>query len=212
MNAVVIVLGLADIFGNEGQGEIIKPLDGSIKRFTDGVGALTVSTSNFLVICTAGYDATSPREPVKNARKVSLAHQFERWVLIEMPDFQDFLRITPLCWSTRKEVKLGIRLAMRESGFGPDDDVELVIASNPLHLLRIWLCTKWYAPKKWRVRLIPSFHAFSLASWLREIPAFFYYLDHFEEARARLRGLKAYKLVKALQDAAAARRDSPPPI
>lgn len=167
MKKIAIALALGDIYAQGGVGELKQPLDGACARFAAVTRGMTCDNDS-LVICTAGYSDTNPTVP-HDSRRLSLAGQLERYVRETGNTY--FLRLTakPLCWSTRNEVRLGIKIAQRRSFANKEEkDVQVVIASNLTHLFRIWLYLLLYTPKNWKIKLVWAHHHFSLMSHLLE--------------------------------------------
>ena len=167
MKTVAISLALGDIYSDGGIGEINKPLDGAVARFE----AITkeVSVTEALILCTAGYGKKEPLIP-KRYRTLSLAGQLSRYVNQYRQEWSKHLVTKPLCWSTRNEVRVGIKLAQRLGFVRGSEPANLLVSSNASHLIRIRLYTKLYTPKSWKVRQVSAKHQFSLISHLLEIP------------------------------------------
>jgi len=160
---VGISLGFGDIYDEGGIGKLHQPLDGSIARFN-----AVAKCKPELIICTAGYSRKSPTAPSKE-RKLSLAHQLNRYVTEYDQKWEHRLFTRPLCWSTRNEIRVGIKIAKCRDIDGVTPFV-LVIASNLTHLPRICMYTKLYAPKNWRVKLVRARHHFSVLDHSLEPP------------------------------------------
>lgn len=166
-----LAIALGDIYEDAGTGLIRVPLDGSIARFWAVTDALPKNAET-LVICTAGYSKKEPRIP-QPERQVSLAGQLKRYVGTCMPWWEKSLVAVPICWSTRNEVRIGIKYALRAREGHPafaqkDEQVTVVIASNLSHLLRILLYAMLYTPRTWRIKLVRARHHFSLRSHVME--------------------------------------------
>jgi len=175
MKAIVIALAFGDIYTNEDSPKLIRPLDGSISRLIEGLRKARELRANTLqILCTAGYGKINPRKSHPN-RKVSLAKQIEKWIL-ESDTFwghclKNHLTAEPLCWSTRNEIRVGIKKSLRLNLDSWDNsETHLIVASNWAHLPRIWLYTKLYTPKTWKVHLVRAKHRFSLTDHVLEIP------------------------------------------
>ncbi len=166
MKIVAISLALGDIYKDGGLGEINQPIDGAIERFNT-----VIKYEPSLVICTAGYSRKSPRKPVKE-RQVSLSDQLQRYIKENEKWWNERLIAKPLTWSTRNEIRLGIKLAIREGFDREDEDVILVVASNFSHLVRIWLYLRLYAPQAWNIKMVRAHHKFTLFSHFLEMPKF----------------------------------------
>ncbi len=168
MKHFVISLALGDIYGNSGKGELNEPLDGAIARFKAGMSALPHDVDT-AVICTAGYSKKEPRIP-QPERLVSLAEQLGRYISTHHLFTNIKVFTKPICWSTRNEVRIGIKIAQRLGYVRKEDEVDVIIASNLTHLFRIWLYAKLYTPKNWRFVAVRAKHQFSLVSHLLELP------------------------------------------
>lgn len=171
MKYLAIALALGDKYEDAGRGLIRVPLDGAIARFWAVTDALPKDAKT-LVICTAGYSKKEPRVP-QPERQVSLAGQLKRYVDSCMPWWEKSLVAVPRCWSTRNEVRIGIKYVLRAQDGRPafaqrDEQVTVVIASNLSHLLRILLYAKLYVPRTWRIKLVRARHHFSLRSHVME--------------------------------------------
>lgn len=168
MKRVGILLALGDIYSGSGVGSLNTPIDGGVARF-QAVASSIPCNSNSLIVCTAGYTQKYPSTP-QPERKLSLAGQIAKYINENESEWDDFLVAKPLCWGTRNEVRLGIKLALNEHFVGRCEKVTLVISSNLSHLVRVWLYTKLYTPKKWEVKFMRASHQFSLVSHILEIP------------------------------------------
>ncbi len=186
---VGIALALGDIYTNGGSGKLIQPVDGAIARYIAVRDYLEEFSNdrNSLIICTAGYSKKHPRyaellPDYRLGRVVSLAAQLFRYCS------ERGLRLPlayPLCWSTRNELRIGIKTALK-SFATKDEEVTVVIASNFTHLIRIWLYAKMYTPKNWKFKLVRARHQFTLMSHLMEIPKIIRDLDYALRVWSRL--------------------------
>ena len=190
MKTVAIALALGDIYDERGLGHINKPLDGGIARFKTVTEWLLPKDS--LVVCTAGYSKKNPTEQ-NEMRRMSLAGQLERYIIEYDQFWENNFVAKPLCWSTRNEVRVGIKLVQRIGFVKKSELANLIISSNFSHLIRIWLYTKMYTPKKWRVRLIWAHHQFSLMSHVIEIPKMIRDILYFIKVLYRLRSFNKFK-------------------
>ncbi|MBP6948709.1 MAG: hypothetical protein KBC41_04370 [Candidatus Pacebacteria bacterium] len=168
MKTIGILLALGDIYSNSGIGSLNKPIDGGVSRFK-AVTSNIPCDENSLIVCSAGYTQKNPSTPHPE-RMLSLAGQIARYINENEVAWNDFLIAKPLCWSTRNEVRLGIKLAINEQFVKRDEKVTLVISSNLSHLARVWLYTKLYIPKNWEVKIVRAHHQFSLFSHILEVP------------------------------------------
>lgn len=167
MRSVGIVLALGDIYDCRGIGNLRHPVDGVADRFR---AIMAVCDSDFVLVSTAGYSKESPQAPVLE-RQVSLCRQFERYLCEIRSSALNKLIAVPLCWSTRNEVRVGIKTAISRGEIDRDEPVELIIASNWTHLPRIWLYAKVYMPKKWKLRLVVAKRKFSFGDSFLVEPA-----------------------------------------
>lgn len=167
MKTIAISLALGDIYTDKGLGRINKPFDGAVARFE--AIARAVENKNALIICTAGYTRKQPLTPQKE-RVISLSGQLARYVSEYKPSLVKRLLCKPLCWSTRNEVRVGIKLAQRVGFANKTELANLFIVSNASHLIRVWLYTKFYTPPAWKVNFVKAEHHFSIISHLLEIP------------------------------------------
>lgn len=171
MKQLAISLALGDLYDDAGRGLLRVPVDGGIARFRAVTHALPPS-DEVLVICTAGCSRHAPRTP-QPERQVSLAGQLKRHVQKCAPWWNERLVAVPLCWSTRNEVRIGIKYALRGEAGRPafartDERVEVRIASNLTHLIRIMLYAQLYVPRTWKIKLVRARHHFSLRSHVME--------------------------------------------
>lgn len=165
MKTLGIALALGDIYRDGGAGEVIKPFDGAVARFDGLIRA--IDTMVTLIVSTAGYSKNIPLYP-QPERQVSLAKQLERFLREHRKALVPWVTTRPLCWSTRNEVRVGMKLA-QQCGFAKKDEkVKVVIASNATHLLRITLYAFFYKPRMWTFRPVIVRHHFSLQSHLLE--------------------------------------------
>ncbi len=182
---VGIALAFNDIFTDLGLGgDLIRPLDGSIIRYSavrDYLDRFKFDDS--VIVATAGFTKKTPRKISPTEREVSLANQLFKYC----DQYNSRLPLAEtLCWSTRSEIRIGIKTAIRR-GFASKDekDVTVVIASNLTHLIRIWLYAKIYTPKTWKFKLIRVKHRFSFWSHLLEIPKLIRDIDYSLRLRSR---------------------------
>ncbi len=103
MNYIAIALALGDLYDNAGTGKLVTPHDGAIDRFHAVTESIPCGWSS-IVICTAGYNKADPRR-AHEGRRVSLADQLARYVAETDSPWADRLIATPLCWSTRNEIR-----------------------------------------------------------------------------------------------------------
>lgn len=163
-----IILALGDLYGDAGEGELHRPLDGGVSRIEAAIARMVPATCSLLV-CSAGYSKEDPGVPSPE-RLASLAEQAARFIYERHDSWIHYLVARPLCWSTRNEVRVGIKVALLEKFATRDEKVRVVIATNLSHMPRVWLYTKLCAPKNWRVELVRARHQFSLMSHLLEAP------------------------------------------
>lgn len=193
-----ISLALGDIYDDDGTGKLIRPVDGAIARYElvrDYVEEFS-DNRHSVIICTAGYSKGYPRciEFLKNGnlgRMASLSEQLFRYCS------ENGTRLPlaySLCWSTRNEVRIGIKTALRCFA-SREELVTVVIASNLTHLIRIWLYAKMYTPKGWNFKLIRVKHQFTLMSHLMEVPKFIRDFDYTLRVHSRLNRLRRYRSV-----------------
>lgn len=190
MKQFAISLALGDIYGNSGNGKLKEPLDGAIARFKAGVSALPHDVDT-AIICTAGYSKKEPRIP-QPERLVSLAGQLERYVSKHYLFTHIKVVTKPICWSTRNEVRIGIKVAQRLGYVRKEDEVDVIIASNFTHLFRIWLYAKLYTPRNWRFVPVRAKHQFSFVSHVLELPKIVRDLHYSAKVLLRLRRLKRH--------------------
>ncbi|MDB5259040.1 MAG: hypothetical protein JWO73_248 [Candidatus Taylorbacteria bacterium] len=168
MKTIGIALALGDIYEAAGSGRLHMPLDGGIARLDGLIRQMTRDRSS-LIVATAGYSKHEPLVPQPD-RMVSLADQLARYVRINTVLWEDRVLAKPLCWSTRNEIRNGIKLAQRAGFAGRNEPVRVLIASNWLHLIRIRLYTSLYMPKSWKVQFTAVDDRFSFRSHMSEFP------------------------------------------
>jgi len=186
---VGISLALGDLYSRDGVGPLIHPLDGAIARFRALTRAINPLEPH-IIVCSAGYCRQDPTRPQPH-RHVSLAGQLAKYVRKEEGVWVNDLVSKPLCWSTRSEVRVGIKLAQRLGFAKKEEKVTVMVASNFSHLFRIWLYTELYTPGNWKVRLVRAHHKFSLVSHLLEFPKIIRDLLYIHRVLARLKRIKS---------------------
>ena len=168
MKTVAISLAFGDIYRGAGTGHLKQPLDAAVARFKAVTAGITCD-DNSLIVCTAGYSKKHPTVP-QPERQVSLAEQLGRYVGEYETRWTSRLVAKPLCWSTRNEVRVGIKYAQRMAFASKNEEAIVAIASNFTHLIRIWLYAILYTPKNWKIKMIWARHRFSLWAHLFEPP------------------------------------------
>lgn len=162
-----IALALGDIYPGAGcADEPYEPVDGAVTRYL----AVVRHRPDLPVICTAGFSKENPTVPC-TARMSALCEQLKSFLMQNRPTAADKLYDDPLTWGTRGEVTQGIMEAIRLRLADPSEPTRLVIATNPSHLIRVWLCCMKLKPKPWKVEMHIAWHSFTWRSKLREIPA-----------------------------------------
>lgn len=185
---LAISLAFGDIYSNAGTGQLNLPLDGSIARFEKVTLDLPYDIHT-LVVCTAGYTRKEPLVP-QPERLISLAHQLEHYVQEHVDCWHERLLAQPLCWSTRNEVRVGIKLAQRFGFAVKEERVDVVVASNLSHLFRIWMYAHLYKPRTWKLKLRWAHHNFSLLDHLMEPAKMTRDIVYIARVLIRLRKLK----------------------
>jgi hypothetical protein len=168
MKTVAISLAFGDIYKEAGIGPLKQPLDAAVARFKAVTAGITCDDYS-LVVCTAGYSKKHPTVP-QSERQASLAEQLGRYVGEYEARWASRLVAKPLCWSTRNEVRVGIKYAQRIAFVSKNEEAVVVIASNFTHLVRIWLYAILYTPRNWKIKMIWARHCFSLRAHLLEPP------------------------------------------
>ncbi len=194
MKHLLISLALGDIYSKGGTGPLNTPVDGAVARFKALTDTATCDEQT-LVVCTAGFARGCPFY-AKPIREISLAGQLRRYVAENSPQWLERLVVKPRCWSTRNEVRLGIKEAMRSGFANKEEPVMVFIASNMAHLPRISLYARMYLPKKWGVMLVRASHPFTLWSHIQEPIKIRRDLFYILRVRRRLRRLKLRQLAK----------------
>jgi hypothetical protein len=183
---LAISLALGDLYDEAGYGDLRYPIDGAVARFEAVTRGMSCDTSS-LVVCTAGFCKNDPRVPQLH-RRISLATQLNNYLIANRNfDWVERLFAKPMCWSTRNEVRLGIKVAQHTGFANKNERVTVRIASNMSHLIRIWLYAEMYTPDNWKFQLVRARHRFSLISHLLEIPKFMRDLWYVIKVRNRLK-------------------------
>lgn len=157
---------LGDIYAQGGTGLLRTPLDGGVARFKAITAVIPCNTLS-AIVCTAGYTKASPSVP-QPERSMSLASQLNRYVHRYEGAWVSRLGTEALCWSTRNEVRVGIKYVQRLGFARKSNDVTVVIASNLSHLVRVWMYAALYTPPQWDYKLVRARHHFSIRSHLME--------------------------------------------
>lgn len=195
---VVISLALGSLFEDEGLGKLIIPVDGAISRFYAGTKHVLINDRS-LVVCTAGYGKKDPRKPQQGFR-LSLAEQLARYVAIHDKFWKPHLSAVPLCWSTRNEIRLGIKQAVRLGFANKHEPTLLIVASNAIHLIRIWLYLKMYKPQSWALRLVKAKHPFSFISCVGELFKIARDLKYALTVKSKLKGIRRVRFLQKWRD------------
>src|ERR1700754_762680 len=111
MKTVAISIAFGDIFNEAGCGSLRQPIDGAVARFKAVTKGL-FPNERTLVVCTAGYRKAQPTKAVQE-REISLAKQLLRYVWKFEHDWHMRLFTESLCWGTRQEIRMGIKLAQQ---------------------------------------------------------------------------------------------------
>jgi hypothetical protein len=176
------ILALGDIYTPDGV--LHKPVDGVVARLKGScrwIHRYAGLNDPTLFFASAGYARpnkwTSQLYPWQG-RPVSLACQLKRYLVEHYSDDDDLiipsvkLQAKPLCWSTRSEIRLGVKRTqawMKEHEFEDKEcEVILVVASHWAHVPRILMYCWWYVPRSWGFKLLCVKHVFSLRSHLSE--------------------------------------------
>jgi hypothetical protein len=171
MKTLGIWLAFGDIYAEGGLGAPIVPYDGSTKRLKRLLQEVArAPLCKWRIVTTAGYSKRAPRHQVEE-REVSLADQQARWVTEEHPWYRERLLVRPLIYSTRNEIKVGMKQAVRSGFYSCEEPTRVVVASHPLHLVRIALYCVMYCPRGWQWKLLPVWHQFSFYSYVHEFAA-----------------------------------------
>lgn len=162
-----IALALGDIFKEAGCAENpTEPFDGALWRYFTVIRG----SEGIPVVCTAGFSKQNPTVQCPE-RTVALCQQLTRFVEADDPEAAEWIYSNPLTWGTRNEILHSISEAIRLGLADPNKPAKLVIATNPAHIIRVWLCCMKLKPQLWKVDLRVSHHPFTWRSKLREIPA-----------------------------------------
>lgn len=176
---VGICLAFEDLYSDAGRGDLIST-DGVVLRLKAVIKKMNqIGAKRDLLVSTAGYSKRDPRHP-QPEREVSLSRQLYRYIGEKMPVAKySFYIFVPLCWSTENEIRVGIEEAMKTGYCHTKEKANLVIASHPFHLVRVWMYCKMYMPIEWRLHLVPVVHKFSYKSYLHEFYTLFRDLPRF---------------------------------
>lgn len=189
MKTIGIILALGDLYQDAGTGKLHEPVDGVVDRLDVILEIAKDCPQGLILVSTAGYSKKHPITP-QPERVVSLADQLHRFVANHRSSYLNNLVAKPLCWSTRDEVRAGIKVARRIIA-DRQDKARLVLASNWWHLPRIWLYTQVYVPKDWQVIIAPSKRRFSIRDLLMEGVKTVRDISYFIRVVARLRHYRA---------------------
>lgn len=184
-----IALALDDVFDRQGAGYVKRPVSGTVSRYDTLNHAIPLYAPKVRIYASAGYSRESPLE-ASPERTVALADQLKRFVSTYRRQSLKRLEARGCCWSTRSEVRVGIKMALREGFAQKDEDAMLVIASNAAHLPRVALYALVYKPEAWDLMLVRARHRFGLIDTLLEAPKIVRDLVYFGRVFYRLRRMR----------------------
>lgn len=148
--------------------------DGGAKRCAEALNfaceELYPTATRLFAVLTAGYNKQNPSEP-RYPGECSLAS--EQSAFLERLGDESVHLVDPCSWGTLDETIHAIRLItdhVRLMRSSPEDEVHVVVASNPFHLYgRVALCWHLLRPIGWEIHFVKANHRFSLKEILQEI-------------------------------------------
>lgn len=128
----------------------------------------------YFFVSTAGFTEKSPSRQTVEV-KTSLADQMYQYVKHIKEIDGNF--ISPKAFGTRNEILSNIELI---KSINDGNSADIWISTNWIHIPRVWLCTKFLAPKNFKIRLISCHHPFGgVKEYIKEIYKFFVYFKRF---------------------------------
>ena len=158
MKTVIIPLALSHPDDSKCRGAYLRLL----------TGILHEDRRSTVVIQTAGYCKENPRHA--HWAKRSLCEAMKDKLEGEMHPWAENFIARPLTWSTRGEIRYGLKVIRQMKIATSRQSLNIIISSNLLHLLRIRWYVWMYTPWAWKVTYKTSWHPFGWKDRLLEIP------------------------------------------
>ena len=128
----------------------------------------------YIFVSTAGFTAKSPKKATEGVT-TSLADQMYEHIK-DIKDISYSYRY-PCAFGTYNEILANIKIIKSLTN---NTEKTIWIGTNWIHIPRVWLCTRFLAPKNFKVKFISCHHPFGgVKEYLKEICKFFIYLKRF---------------------------------
>jgi hypothetical protein len=127
-----------------------------------------------VVILSAGFTKSAPDTPSPE-HSTSLAEFMGKHIQQNWKPTPVIHYSTPLVWGTLAETVAAVSFIESTAS----KDAEVWIATNPFHLVRVWMCWRFLASHRWKLHFVPAFHYFSWRSRFKEfisVPVYFHRL------------------------------------